>query len=269
MTGLECGEAFCALAWPGWLARPIGEGFTRMIDRSYPYGSTANGNFDLHYGVEFLNRHGTPILATQDGEVVFAGPDSHTRLGPFSGFYGQVVVLHHPGLLGGTQDVYTLYAHLSEIGVGVGDRVAAGQEIGRVGATGAADGPHLHFEVRVESNDYASTTNPVLWFAPLDDAEHQATATLAGQILDRGGDPVPKFPLTLEKISPSGDVEAYYYPATYYPAGVNAHPVMGENFAVPDIPAGDYRLTLISGRLYEFFFTLEPGSLGFITIHLD
>ncbi|MFU8826721.1 MAG: M23 family metallopeptidase [Brevefilum sp.] len=269
LTGLACGEVFCALAWPGWLARPIGEGFTRTIDRSYPYGSTANGNFDLHYGVEFPNGHGTPVLAAQDGEVIFAGPDSQTQLGPFVGFYGQVVILLHTGLLDGAQDVYTLYAHLSEIEVEVGDRVSAGQEIGRVGATGAADGSHLHFEVRVAHNDYASTTNPVLWFAPLDDTEHQATVTLAGHILDRGGNPVSKFPLTLEKLSTTGGVEAHYYPVTYYPAGVNGHPVMGENFVVPDIPPGDYRLAFISGRMYEFFFTLEPGSLGFISVQLD
>ena len=68
----------------GWLAeRPIGEGATRTIDRSYPYGSRGDGSLDLHYGVEFLNSYGTPVLAAQAGEVVFAGTDDTIKLGPF------------------------------------------------------------------------------------------------------------------------------------------------------------------------------------------
>jgi murein DD-endopeptidase MepM/ murein hydrolase activator NlpD len=266
---IDCGEIFCTLVWPGWLERPIGEGLTRTIDRSYPYGSTGDGLFDPHHGVEFLNRHGTPVLAVQNGEVIFAGMDDMTRLGPFGGFYGNVVVLQHGDLLGNDKQIFTLYAHLSEIGVEMGDQVALGEELGRVGGTGAAFGPHLHFETRVDINDYAHTVNPVLWFAPLDDTDHQGTAVLAGLILDQGGKPVPEFPLTLEKIAATGEVEGYYYPLTYFPVGMNAHPLLGENFTVPDIPAGDYRLAFISGRLYEVFFTLEPGTLGFIKVQLD
>jgi murein DD-endopeptidase MepM/ murein hydrolase activator NlpD len=45
--------------------------------------------------------------------------------------------------------VRTMYAHLSRISVGVGQRVATGAQVGLVGATGDATGPHLHFEIRV------------------------------------------------------------------------------------------------------------------------
>jgi murein DD-endopeptidase MepM/ murein hydrolase activator NlpD len=265
----ECDELFCQQNWPGWLQRPIGEGFVRTIDRSYPYASTGDGTLDLHHGVEFPNGHGTPVLAAQSGQVVFAGMDNMEVVGPFGGFYGNVIILRHAGLLSDKEDVYTLYAHLSQVNVEVGDQVPLGEVIGEVGATGAADGSHLHFEVRVSENDYAHTVNPVLWFPPIDDPDLPGTAVLAGVILDRGGTPVPQFPLTLEKIGEEGSVEKHYYPKTYYPAGVNGHPYLGENFVIPDIPAGDYRLAFISGRLYEFYFTLEPGSLGFLSIQLD
>lgn len=265
----NCDETFCQQIWPGWLERPIGEGFIRTIDRSYPYASRGDGTLDPHHGVEFPNGHGTPVLAAQSGQVVFAGMDNMKVVGPFWGFYGNVVILQHPGLLSDQEDVYTLYAHLSQINVEVGHQVALGEVIGEVGATGAADGSHLHFEVRVNENDYAHTVNPVLWFAPIDDPDLQDTAMLAGVILDRGGTPEPQFPLTLEKIDEEGSIEKHYYPKTYYPVGVNGHPYLGENFVIPDLPAGDYRLAFISGRMYEFYFTLEPGSLGFIKVQLD
>jgi murein DD-endopeptidase MepM/ murein hydrolase activator NlpD len=54
-----------------------------------------------------------------------------------------LVVVRHPG------GVRTFYAHLSAIDVRVGDWIAGGTVVGRVGATGDATGPHLHFEVRV------------------------------------------------------------------------------------------------------------------------
>lgn len=267
--GLDCGETFCQIAWPGWLERPIEFGFTRTIDRSYPYGSTGGGVYDLHHGVEFLNGYGTPVLAAQDGEVTFAGMDDQIKVGPYHWFYGNVVVLKHPGLVGNEEDVFTLYAHLSEINVGLGDQVSAGDVIGKIGASGAAYGPHLHFESRVEVNDYGHTANPVVWFAPLDDPDQPQTALLAGLILDRSGAPLPEFPLTLEKLTETGVVETYFYPLTYQASSVNGHPVLGENFAVPDIPAGDYRLAFIYGKFYEIFFTLEPGSLGFIKVEVD
>ncbi|WP_149541199.1 M23 family metallopeptidase [Siccirubricoccus phaeus] len=87
-----------------------------------------------HQGVDFAAPRGTPVFAAADGVVAEAG----WRSG-----YGRVLRLTHAG---GRE---TLYAHLSAIGATMrpGTAVRQGEVIGRVGATGLATGPHLHFEV--------------------------------------------------------------------------------------------------------------------------
>jgi murein DD-endopeptidase MepM/ murein hydrolase activator NlpD len=60
-----------------------------------------------------------------------------------AGGWGKLVTLAH------ASGVRTMYAHLSRVAVRVGQRVVAGQRVGRVGASGHASGPHLHFEVRL------------------------------------------------------------------------------------------------------------------------
>ena len=89
-----------------------------------------------HRGVDYGAPTGTPVRATADGAVAFAG---------VQGGYGNVVVLRHDGAYS------TLYAHLSRFAAGVrsGARVRQGETIGYVGATGWATGPHLHYEFRV------------------------------------------------------------------------------------------------------------------------
>lgn len=265
---VHCGEIFCQVNWPGLLDRPIGSTYQNTIDRSYPYASTQQGMFDPHHGVEFPNPSGTPVSAAADGVVVYAGTDDLTVLGPYTGFYGNVIILRHPELYEG-DDLFTLYAHLSVIDIEVGDKVAAGDTIGKVGASGAADGSHLHFEVRWMVNDYNHTINPVLWFEPVFANEIEPMAALAGSIIDRYGYPVTEFVLTLEKLSENGSIQQRYYPQTYIKSRINEHPALQENFAFPDIPPGDYRLAFVYGRLHEVFFTLNSGSLGFIKIQLD
>jgi lipoprotein NlpD len=87
-----------------------------------------------HEGIDLAAPSGTPVLAAQEGRVLYA---SNTLRG-----YGNMVVLQH------ANDLLTAYAHNSVLLVRVGDRVRAGQTIARVGQTGRATGPHLHFEVR-------------------------------------------------------------------------------------------------------------------------
>lgn len=87
----------------------------------------------LHAGIDFGAETGTPIVAAGAGIVAYSG----VMRG-----YGNVVVVDHGGGLS------TLYAHCSALLVAVGASVAQGAVIARVGATGLATGPHLHFELR-------------------------------------------------------------------------------------------------------------------------
>lgn len=111
---------------PIWLARPVQ---FRIGDR---FGPRGNG---FHPGLDYPAPAGTPVRAAGRGRVVFAGWDS--------GGYGNLVVIEHP------QGVRSMYAHLSRIDVSAGRAVVAGSPVGRVGATGLATGPHLHFELRI------------------------------------------------------------------------------------------------------------------------
>ena len=89
-----------------------------------------------HRGVDYAARRGTPVRATADGVVRFAGK---------KGGYGNLILINHFKIYA------TAYGHLHNIAKGVrkGRRVQQGQVIGYVGSTGLATGPHLHYEFRV------------------------------------------------------------------------------------------------------------------------
>ena len=105
--------------WPVYDAR---------MSRGFIYGTKA------HWGLDLANRRGTPILASEDGVVIYTG----------SGFrgYGKLVVVEHGA------EWATLYAHLDKITVKEGQRIGKGEILGKMGRTGRSSGVHLHFEVR-------------------------------------------------------------------------------------------------------------------------
>jgi murein DD-endopeptidase MepM/ murein hydrolase activator NlpD len=91
-----------------------------------------------HTGLDFAAPSGTPIVAVANGVITESGYD---------GSYGNKTV---ETLDDGTE---IWYAHQSEIGVQVGQRVSGGQQIGAIGSTGNTTGPHLHLEVRPGGGD--------------------------------------------------------------------------------------------------------------------
>jgi peptidoglycan hydrolase-like protein with peptidoglycan-binding domain len=108
------------LAWP--IRGPLGSAFG-------PRG------YGFHAGIDVAAWAGAPVVAAAPGRVVWAGYRA--------GGWGLLVTIAH------RDGVRTMYAHLSRVGVRLGERVGVGTRVGRVGATGDATGPHLHFEVRL------------------------------------------------------------------------------------------------------------------------
>jgi murein DD-endopeptidase MepM/ murein hydrolase activator NlpD len=131
-----------------------------------------------HKGVDYAAPTGTIIKAAGDGRVSFVGT---------KGGYGRVVIIEHGG------GISTLYGHMSRFARGLhsGDRVKQGSTIGYVGSSGAATGPHLHYEYRVNGLHKNPRTVPLPDAAPIPEAyvaefKSRSAPTLAR--LDRASD---------------------------------------------------------------------------------
>lgn len=112
------------------------------ITSSYGYRLSPFGyGRQFHSGIDIGAKRGTPIYATADGTIKFAGYQSG---------YGYVVHISHG------YGYTTVYAHMSKLASRTGQSVKRGEVVGYVGSSGRSTGPHLHYEVRVNGN----TVNP-------------------------------------------------------------------------------------------------------------
>lgn len=237
--------------------RPVPATGPTWTDKSYPYGSTRGGMLRPHHGVEFVVPSGTPVLAVAAGTVRVAGDDSQIPFGPQTAFYGNLVVLEVAGT--GHTPVFALYGHLSEVSVAVGQIVAAGDVLGLSGASGVADGPHLHLEVRVGENSYDATRNPLLWLAPL-----PGTGVVAGRVVGASGELLHEAPVALQRI----DGRAPYTATTSYAlSGPNADGVLGENFVMDDVEPGFHQVIVTAGsRRHTVDLWVYPDRINWIEI---
>lgn len=252
-------ESTCIVPGHFIFQRPLDPSANNKIDQTYRYGTTQDDTREPHHGVDFPNAQGTHVLAAGDGLVVVAGDDKFKKYGWVGGFYGNLVVIEHQ-VPGYAQPVYTLYGHLFKVIAQVGQRVRAGDLIGEVGTTGIAIGSHLHLEVRVGSDDYKSTRNPELWVAP-----PPGTGVLAGRVLDVQGNLVAGS-INIQHIE-NGVVlpDRIFMPVTYAHESLNGDNVLNENFAVGELPVGEYRLTLIhNGKVYEERVKITAGKLTIV-----
>lgn len=123
-----------------------------------------------HKGTDYAASRGTPIKATGDGKVIFAG---------VKGGYGKVVILQHG------QKYRSLYAHMNNYARGIrsGTRVKQGQTIGYVGSTGLATGPHLHYEFYVNGAVRNPVTVKLPHAEPIAKQDKEAFLTVAQQMV--------------------------------------------------------------------------------------
>jgi hypothetical protein len=139
-------ETASTMLWSGTFTRmPRAAPTAGFADvRAYIYNGQQVDE-QTHMGVDLASVKNTPVPAANSGVVIMAG---------YLNIYGQLVVLDH-GL-----GLHSLYGHLSEMGVKVGDRVEKDQIIGKTGMTGMAGGDHLHYGMLLSG----IPINPVEWW---------------------------------------------------------------------------------------------------------
>ncbi|MCA9899879.1 MAG: M23 family metallopeptidase [Ardenticatenaceae bacterium] len=245
-----------------WFWRPIREGETNWTDKVYPYGGTRGGTLRPHHGVEFYVPAGTEVMAVADGTIIYAGSDDGQMVGPEPNFYGNVIIIEHDARLDG-QPVYTLYGHLTEPLVQEGQHVFMQQVIALSGATGVADGAHLHFEVRVGENSYNHTRNPRLWLYPFPDK-----GTVVGRVVNSAGELLDEVTITLS----STDGANLGHTTTTYAGNdaINSDPLWSENFAIDDVGNGGYKAVVQIGdvRVTEVI-VVRPYQTTFVQLVID
>jgi Peptidase family M23 len=244
-----------------WFENPIdpnSEG-DREPGTYFPYGATGGGRYHLHHGVDYMNPAGTQIRAVAGGTVIVAGNDMETVYGLEPDFYGNLVIQELDRRFQG-RPVYALYGHMSQVLVQTGQHVAPGDVVGLVGMTGVAVGNHLHLEVRLDRNDYASTRNPALWLRP-----ESGQGILAGLVLDAQGRPIPEIPVTFFRASEP--TKWWRQTQTYAATEINADDQLGENFALAYVPVGDYLVKVQVGKKsFVKPVTVGAGDVAFVQI---
>lgn len=244
-----------------WLAKPLPGGGRLLITDWLPYGYDAGGRYLIHNGVDAAEPLGTPVLAVADGTVVVAGEDTDSLYGWRCNWYGHLVVIQLDQEWRG-QPVYALYGHVLNVTVQPGQRVTRGQQVAEVGYGGAATLPHLHFEVRVGSNEFGSTRNPLLWLQP-----PKTRAVLAGRVVDPEGRPWQGVGVTaLGRSEGTSNFTTYTYLGDPQRL-IKPDESLAENFVFGDLPTGQYQLLVdIQGERYSAEVSVEGGRLNTVEI---
>lgn len=240
-----------------YFAAPIAATYPGDPIWDYRYGGIYFGPDIIHSGIDLPAPRGAEVLSAGPGTVVWAG------IGLYSGSkfelndpYGLAVAIRHDfGYK--DQPLYTVYAHLQEIDVIVGQWVNTGAVVGHVGSTGFTTGPHLHFEVRLGENDFWKTRNPELWISP-----PQGYGVLVGRVMSTYGERLDSKMIVLKNI----DTEYQYSVKTYGPSTANSDSYYNENVVLGDLPAGVYELIIPYGYFSRIVnIQILPGQITYFS----
>lgn len=240
-----------------YFARPIGADEVNWPDASYRYGGIFFED-EVHTGVDIPAPPGTPVLAAEDGKVIWAGYGLYRGVpGDRTDPYGQAVVIRHDFGYQGKR-LYTVYGHLARVDVPRGQFINQGDTLGLVGNTGRTTGPHLHFEIRWGQFTFFSTLNPELWLVP-----PQGWGVLAARLMDTRTKLLDDYLIAIHSLE-SGQI---WRAKTYDSSGpLNLDPYYRENFVVSDLPAGRYEVRFsYGGRLQTLEVEIDPGRVTYFT----
>ena len=151
-----------AMLWPV-------PGYTRLTSTYGMRVHPITGAYKLHTGIDISAPLGTSFIAAANGIVSKA---------TYNTAYGNMVIIDHGG------GVQTLYAHGDQILVELGQTVAAGTEVLKVGSTGYSTGPHAHFEIRING----ATVDPLNFLLNLEDKDDTEEASETNENLENTGE---------------------------------------------------------------------------------
>lgn len=158
-----CSKSMPERLWKGRFLRMLGSPKAGFADHRTYYYQDKEIDHQVHLGVDIASTERVAVQAANNGKVVFAD---------YLGIYGNMVILDHG------QGVFSLYSHLSQINVKVGDSMEQGKILGLTGTSGMAGGDHLHFSMIVNG----VFTMPKEWWDP-----HWIDVTIDSPIKDTKG----------------------------------------------------------------------------------
>jgi len=241
-----------------YFLRPIAVNEVNWPLPDYRYGGTFFAPDIVHTGIDIVATRGTPVLAAGAGRVVWAGTGLYFGVYNPEDPYGLAVVIEHDfGYKNHT--LYTVYAHMDDIVINLGDSVEAHEPIGIVGNTGFTTGPHLHFEIREGDNDFYQTKNPELWIAP-----PQGWGIAVARIMNQAYGPIEKLDVKMTNLATMKS----YHVRTYTMRGVNSDDYYNENLVLSDLPAGSYQVSFdYKEQNYVHVIEINPGVVTYFTFH--
>jgi murein DD-endopeptidase MepM/ murein hydrolase activator NlpD len=218
-----------------YFAAPVAATYPGDPITDYLYGGIFFGPDVVHTGVDIPSPRGAEVLAAGPGTVVWVGYGLYSgELNNRNDPYGMAVAIRHDFGYH-DQPLYTVYAHMQEIDVTMGQWVDTGTVVGHVGSTGMTTGPHLHFEVRLGENDFWKTRNPELWISP-----PQGYGVLVGRVMSTYGQRLDQALVLLKDL----ETGMHYEVKTYGPTTVNSDAYYNENVVLGNLPAGIYELNI-------------------------